>query len=102
MWLRDEGRCIYCGKGLTPQTMHLDHVVPVARGGSGVTENLVASCERCQWRKADKLPEELELGREKLAELVPEVLKEKLTKLAVDKIPLALPRGESMRGRSKV
>ena len=52
---RDNYLCAYCG--LSADT--IDHVVPRSRGGGHVWENCVASCTRCNHRKADRLIEEL-------------------------------------------
>ena len=52
---RDNYLCAYCG--LRADT--IDHVVPRSRGGAHAWENCVASCNRCNHRKADKLVEEL-------------------------------------------
>jgi hypothetical protein len=37
LWQRDQGRCCQCG---TQQNLHIDHVNPVALGGTSVIENL--------------------------------------------------------------
>jgi len=52
---RDNYLCAYCG--LRADT--IDHVIPRSRGGSHVWENCVASCNKCNHRKADRLIEEL-------------------------------------------
>ncbi len=44
---RDGHRCRYCGERAT----HVDHVVPLARGGGDHEANLVASCARCNLKK---------------------------------------------------
>ncbi|MBB5909573.1 5-methylcytosine-specific restriction endonuclease McrA [Actinoalloteichus hymeniacidonis] len=55
LMLRDRYRCAYCaGRAET-----VDHVVPRSRGGSHSWENCVASCARCNHRKADRLLREL-------------------------------------------
>jgi 5-methylcytosine-specific restriction endonuclease McrA len=52
---RDNKTCAYCGKhGDT-----MDHVVPRARGGRHVWENVVAACKRCNAKKDDKLLSEI-------------------------------------------
>lgn len=52
LFLRDEFTCQYCGsKG----EMTFDHVVPRARGGKTVWENVVAACGPCNLRKGSKL-----------------------------------------------
>ena len=48
--LRDKGTCRYCGRPAT----HVDHVVPVARGGPTHESNLVAACERCNLEKGSR------------------------------------------------
>lgn len=52
---RDNYRCAYCGSGAET----IDHIVPRSRGGTHTWENCVASCGRCNHRKADRLLEEL-------------------------------------------
>lgn len=52
-------RCYLCDAPLEAVPMHLDHVVPLARGGAHTLENLRPSCARCNLRKGAKTPEEL-------------------------------------------
>ncbi|MCU0269936.1 MAG: HNH endonuclease [Acidimicrobiales bacterium] len=54
VFLRDGGRCQYCGRGAE----NIDHVVPRSRGGQHVWENVVAACGRCNATKRDRLLEE--------------------------------------------
>ena len=51
---RAGGRCEYCGLSQEGQEarFHIDHVVPVARGGATVEENLALACVSCSLRKA--------------------------------------------------
>ena len=49
---REGGRCFYCRRRLRAREWTLDHVVPVARGGSDHASNLVACCSQCNWEKA--------------------------------------------------
>lgn len=52
---RDRHRCAYCrGRAET-----LDHVVPKSRGGAHCWDNVVAACQRCNHRKADRLLPEI-------------------------------------------
>lgn len=44
------GPCVYCG---TWQATHVDHVVPVARGGTDDPSNLVSACWSCNSSKGD-------------------------------------------------
>jgi hypothetical protein len=48
--LDDWGCCAYCGRE-KPST--LDHVVPKARGGKTVRDNLIAACADCNLVKSD-------------------------------------------------
>jgi 5-methylcytosine-specific restriction endonuclease McrA len=52
---RDNYLCAYCGT----KAETIDHVVPRSRGGLHTWENCVASCTRCNHRKADRLIDEL-------------------------------------------
>ena len=52
---RDNYKCAYCGR----RAETIDHVIPRSRGGAHVWENCVASCTRCNHRKADRLITEL-------------------------------------------
>jgi 5-methylcytosine-specific restriction endonuclease McrA len=58
---RDGNRCQYTGRVLEPEEGSLDHVVPRARGGRNIWENLVWASKEINARKADKLPEEVGL-----------------------------------------
>jgi hypothetical protein len=50
---RDGFRCAYCGQG-EPEgvQLHIDHIVPVARGGRTELENLVTACATCNIGKS--------------------------------------------------
>lgn len=51
---RDNWECQYCGKyGDT-----IDHVMPKSRGGENTWGNMVASCRKCNNKKADQTPQE--------------------------------------------
>lgn len=47
---RDNYSCAYCGKHATT----IDHVVPKSKGGESSWTNVVASCRKCNEKKADK------------------------------------------------
>ena len=52
VWDAAGGVCHYCGEALHPlRDFTVDHVMPVARGGSDEPSNLVAACRRCNGRK---------------------------------------------------
>lgn len=48
---RDGGRCHVCGKQCRPDEIHLDHVVPLARGGTHHPDNLAVACVTCNLRR---------------------------------------------------
>lgn len=50
---RDGFRCHYCGAGPEQDRLVVDHVVPVAKGGSDDDDNLVTACATCNSGKAD-------------------------------------------------
>ncbi|MFK0295486.1 HNH endonuclease [Streptomyces sp. NPDC090442] len=54
---RDRRRCYRCG---SPQATEVDHIVPVARGGSDDLVNLAAICRSCH---RTKTAEESRQGR---------------------------------------
>jgi 5-methylcytosine-specific restriction endonuclease McrA len=54
VWLGYPGghaRCTYCGTPIDISTMRMDHMRPLAQGGSIGLENLAPSCERCNDQK---------------------------------------------------
>lgn len=51
--LRQGGVCVGCGTSDGP--WHLDHILPVCRGGETVIENLQVLCATCNLRKGGKL-----------------------------------------------
>lgn len=69
VWEKTDGHCAYCGLALTPDSvgtmtgryqswMQVDHVMPRARGGSQLIENLMPSCQSCNATKRHKTLEE--------------------------------------------
>lgn len=59
-WARNEPSipCRWCGEDTRPRVRHIDHVIPLARGGADSVENLCVACPDCNMRKGSKLPEE--------------------------------------------
>ena len=48
---RDNHACRYCGATAPDVKLVVDHVTPVALGGTDSPDNLVASCAACKkWR----------------------------------------------------
>ena len=53
---RDGRACFYCGAAIpSGAPVHLDHVVPHARGGRTVARNGVAACAPCNLKKSAKV-----------------------------------------------
>ena len=51
------GKCWWCGCEVGGD-YHVDHRIPLSRGGSNAPENLVISCPKCNRSKKDKFPHE--------------------------------------------
>ena len=57
---RHRGLCAYCGER---PWEHLDHIVPIARGGRHAIGNLLPACARCNLTKYVRLLIEWKYGR---------------------------------------
>lgn len=65
VWDKTNGHCWYCDKALNPfRDLHIDHVVPRARGGLDTIDNLVPACATCNLSKGAKSLDEWEGPRE--------------------------------------
>lgn len=51
---RQQGRCAYC-RVTIQKDFHVDHVIPLAKGGSNWPSNLALACESCNLSKGHKL-----------------------------------------------
>lgn len=58
--------CAYCGARPGSERLHVDHLVPVAKGGSDNLENLCCACDTCNTRKSDSIifPPSMVIGRD--------------------------------------
>lgn len=52
---RDRSTCYLCGQRCEPNDIHLDHVIPLSRGGSHTAANLRVTHGQCNIRKAANL-----------------------------------------------
>jgi 5-methylcytosine-specific restriction endonuclease McrA len=52
---RDNHTCQYCGN---TKNLTIDHVIPRAKGGLNIWENVVIACEPCNNRKGNRTPHE--------------------------------------------
>jgi 5-methylcytosine-specific restriction protein A len=60
-WWLDQlnrGICHYCGKQFPGAQLTMDHIVPLARGGSSTRGNIVAACRECNQKKKLDIPAE--------------------------------------------
>lgn len=53
---RDRQACVYCTTALSEESFVLDHLVPIAKGGTNRKHNLVAACEVCNRRRGESDP----------------------------------------------
>lgn len=58
LWVleRDKWHCQYCGTRIGP--FHIDHIIPVCRGGTNDPLNLITACAHCNLSKGAKPLEE--------------------------------------------
>jgi len=54
-------RCYLCGKLIPIGHRHVDHIIPLSKGGSHIPSNLAVACDYCNMSKHDKMPEEIGL-----------------------------------------
>jgi 5-methylcytosine-specific restriction endonuclease McrA len=50
--------CYLCGEKIPLGSRHVDHIIPLSRGGSHAAENLAIACARCNTSKGAKTPTE--------------------------------------------
>jgi uncharacterized membrane protein YqaE (UPF0057 family) len=53
---RDDYICRYCGR--RSQTMEVDHIIPVRKGGKATMDNLATACRHCNRKKGGRTPTE--------------------------------------------
>lgn len=54
-------QCYYCRNLLdfqVPRAVHLDHYIPITKGGTHTLDNVVWSCSSCNLKKSATIPEE--------------------------------------------
>jgi 5-methylcytosine-specific restriction endonuclease McrA len=52
-----DGKCAYCKIDVS-ENYHVDHIMPLARGGMNTRNNIQLCCPACNWSKADRDPVE--------------------------------------------
>ena len=56
--IKQDNKCYICKNELdhiTPRQAHIDHIVPLSKGGSHVLSNIAWACANCNLKKANKL-----------------------------------------------
>lgn len=72
---RDKFTCQYCGAKAPEVVLNVDHIDPVANGGSNDIINLITSCFDCNSGKRDKLLQDSSVLEKQRAQL--ELLQER-------------------------
>ncbi|QKQ77901.1 HNH endonuclease [Nostoc sp. TCL240-02] len=50
-------QCFWCGCDLAPETLTIDHLIPLSKGGSNKLNNLRTACKGCNNKRGDAMPE---------------------------------------------
>lgn len=82
IWLRDHGKCQYCGNRVERSEFTYDHVLPRAQGGRTTWENIVVACVPCNQKKGGRRPEQAKmqlLSKPVKPKELPQVLARSLT-----------------------
>lgn len=59
VWLRDDGRCVYCGSA---NAFPNAHYIPRSQSGLGIEKNVLTLCEPCH-RAYDQSPKRSEMSK---------------------------------------
>ncbi len=54
--VRQGGKCVLCGDGLRDGDFHIDHIIPLSKGGNNFVGNIQLTCSQCNIRKKALLP----------------------------------------------
>ena len=67
VYSKSEGHCAICGEFISYMDFTVDHIIPLAKGGSNDISNLQCACGVCNRIKQDILPQDL---MEKLTQIM--------------------------------
>lgn len=59
-------KCYWCNNKIIDNKYHLDHYIPLSKGGKHTISNLVVSCPNCNLKKGNKDPYKFALTKGKL------------------------------------
>lgn len=59
LYTRDNFTCQYCHRSFPAGQLTYDHVVPRSKGGKTTWDNVVTACTRCNLKKGNKLPHQI-------------------------------------------
>ena len=58
LYKEQKGKCYYCGCSLKEEGYHIEHMMPLSRGGEHSLKNVVLSCPTCNFSKGSKTVKE--------------------------------------------
>lgn len=61
--LLQRGICHYCENKFSSRELTMDHIVPIARGGTSTHGNIVPACKNCNREKKLSIPAEKLLSK---------------------------------------
>lgn len=56
LFIFQKGKCAVCKKRIRKLNYHIDHIIPLARGGRNVDGNVQLTCPKCNLEKGHKDP----------------------------------------------
>lgn len=62
--------CSYCETEIPKDKIHVDHMMPLSRGGTHTIDNLAIACNKCNCSKNNKTPEEFKAYKEAHKKLI--------------------------------
>lgn len=62
--LDNSTHCFYCNDPLIYNEIHIDHYIPLAKGGLHTVSNLRVACKKCNLQKGKKMPEEFSVTKD--------------------------------------
>jgi 5-methylcytosine-specific restriction endonuclease McrA len=62
IYLRDKGKCQYCGNTVPRNEYTYDHVIPRAQSGKTIWSNIVVACIPCNQRKGGRTPQQAKMA----------------------------------------